>query len=180
MNAMEILNRCRSAAGEIERLDQRIARYRACATDSSARIGRVGCAQGTACDPVSQFAVEIADCRQQRDQRQREYMAENYCACKLLDTLPETECATLYRYYLARKTVGEIACSLHFTVNYVKRKKAEAVARLEESILLRFMNICRTGILIRSSRTECENHEDTPRIPLGYPQETQRIPKGYP
>ena len=119
MNAMEILNRCRSAAGEIERLDQRIARYRACATDSSARIGRVGCAQGTACDPVSQFAVEIADCRQQRDQRQREYMAENYCACKLLDTLPETECAILYRYYLARKTVGEIACSLHFTVNYV-------------------------------------------------------------
>ena len=54
------------------------------------------------------------------------------CACKLLDTLPETECAILYRYYLARKTVGEIACSLHFTVNYVKRKKAEAVARLEE------------------------------------------------
>lgn len=132
MNAMEILNRCRSAAGEIERLDQRIARYRACATDSSARIGRVGCAQGTACDPVSQFAVEIADCRQQRDQRQREYMAENYCACKLLDTLPETECAILYRYYLARKTIGEIACSLHFTVNYVKRKKAEAVAKLEE------------------------------------------------
>lgn len=132
MNAIDILKRCRSAESELKLLDERIARYRACATDSAAHINPAGRVQGSGGDALSAFAVEIGDCEQERQQRQREYKAESYCACKLLDALPETECTILYRFYVGGQTVNGIASALSFTTNYVKRKKADGLALAAE------------------------------------------------
>lgn len=132
MNAIDIMNRCRNAASEINRLNERIARYRACATDSAAHINQTGRVQGSGGDSVSSFAVAVGDCERQRERRKQEYEAESYCACKLLDELPETECTVLYRYYVGVQTVGGIAAALRFTTNYVKRKKADGLMLLEK------------------------------------------------
>lgn len=132
MNAIDILNRCRSAQADIRRLEERIARYRDCATDSSAHINPNGRVQGSGSDSLAEFAAEICDCEEERDKRKREYKAESYCACKLLDRLPETECSVLYRFYMSGQTVDGIAAAIGLTANYVKRKKADGLARLAQ------------------------------------------------
>ena len=132
MNAIDILNRCRSAQDDIRRLEERMARYRDCATDSSAHINPNGRVQGAGGDALAEFAGEICYCEQQRDRRKREYKAESYCACKLLDKLPETECTVLYRFYMNGQTVDGIAAAIGLTANYVKRKKADGLARLAQ------------------------------------------------
>lgn len=142
MNAINILNRCRSAQAEIRRLEERIARYRDCATDSSAHINPNGRVQGSGGDSLSEFAAEICDCTKQCDKRKLEYKAESYCACKLLDRLPETECAVLYRFYMNGQTVDGIAAAIGLTANYVKRKKADGLtflAQIDPKVVLELL-----------------------------------------
>ncbi|MDD3410335.1 MAG: hypothetical protein PHY12_05960 [Eubacteriales bacterium] len=134
MNAIDILNRCRNAQNELRRLEERINRYRACATDTSAHINPNGRVQGSGGDSLSEFAAEISDCTAEYEKRQREYKAESYCACKLLDGLPEVECTVLYRFYLGGQTLHGIAVALSLTDGYVKSKKADGLRLISQIV----------------------------------------------
>jgi hypothetical protein len=142
MNAVDILNRCRDAIGEIKRLEARKARLLECATNATSRLNPTGGSRSGMTDKVSGFAADIDECDRALSARRRAYDVELRAACRLVDMLPEPECGVLYRYYVQGQTVGGIVSALNYSPSYVKQTKrsglraAEAIPREAVAALL--------------------------------------------
>lgn len=133
MKAMDILRRCRSAASDISRTQQRIAqrrdaltciaapKIRADGTDRSARSS----------DKTSELMADIDGLERALEQRRNQQQAEIVAALVLLDCLPETDSGILYRYYIKRDSVPSIAAAMGFTDGYIRKVKADAESRLD-------------------------------------------------
>lgn len=133
MKAMDILRRCRSAASDISRTQQRIAQRRDALTYIAAPQIR---ADGTdrsarSSDKTSELMADIDGMERALEQRRNQQQAEIVAALVLLDCLPETDSGILYRYYIKRDSVPCIAAALGFTDGYIRKVKADAESRLD-------------------------------------------------
>ena len=133
MKAMDILRRCRSAASDISRTQQRIAQRRDALTCIAAPQIR---ADGTdrsarSSDKTSELMADIDGLERALEQRRNQQQAEIVAALVLLDCLPETDSGILYRYYIKRDSVPSIAAAMGFTDGYIRKVKADAESRLD-------------------------------------------------
>lgn len=133
MKAMDILRRCRSAASDISRTQQRIAQRRDALTYIAAPQIR---ADGTdrsarSSDKTSELMADIDGLERALEQRRNQQQAEIVAALVLLDCLPETDSGILYRYYIKRDSVPSIAAAMGFTDGYIRKVKADAESRLD-------------------------------------------------
>ena len=133
MKAMDILRRCRSAASDISRTQQRIAQRRDALTCIAAPLIR---ADGTdrsarSSDRTSELMADIDGLERALEQRRNQQQAEIVAALVLLDCLPETDSGILYRYYIKRDSVPSIAAAMGFTDGYIRKVKADAESRLD-------------------------------------------------
>lgn len=133
MKAMDILRRCRSAASDISRTQQRIAQRRDALTRIAAPQIR---ADGTdrsarSSDKTSELMADIDGLERALEQRRNQQQAEIVAALVLLDCLPETGSGILYRYYIKRDSVPSIAAAMGFTDGYIRKAKADAESRLD-------------------------------------------------
>lgn len=131
MHAVEILNRCRDGQRDIRQLRDRLARLLECATNTTARLDRVGGRSGER-DKLSTFASDIEQCEGMLKAREKRYEAELLAACKIVDELDELESGILYRYFVQGQSTSEIAKALHYSAGYVKRRKAAGIAAVWE------------------------------------------------
>ena len=135
MKAIHLLERCRSADDEIERLRISVRQKRALATSISAPPGDPnggGRGSGGDHDKIGRLAADIADLEERIAQREQEKSVEIAAASVLMDHLPGLESKILYGYYLRGESTGAVARRLKYQPNYVRRKKREAERILEE------------------------------------------------
>lgn len=133
MKAMDILRRCRSAASDISRTQQRIAQRRDALTCIAAPQIRVDGTDRSArsSDKTSELMADIDGLERALEQRRNQQQAEIVAALVLLDCLPETDSGILYRYYIKRDSVPSIAAAMGFTDGYIRKVKADAESRLD-------------------------------------------------
>lgn len=133
MKAMDILRRCRSAASDISRTQQRIAQRRDALTCIAAPQIRTDGTDRSArsSDKTSELMADIDGLERALEQRRNQQQAEIVAALVLLDCLPETDSGILYRYYIKRDSVPSIAAAMGFTDGYIRKVKADAESRLD-------------------------------------------------
>lgn len=129
MTAMQLLDRCRRAAHDILRIDDRMARLRECAEKVTSCLGQMGGGSGIS-DKALAFVEQLEACRIERDERERAYECELLAACEIVDRLPELTGGILYRYYVNGQSLKYIADALGYTRPYVRQKKTEGDRRI--------------------------------------------------
>lgn len=134
MKATHLLERCRAADDEIERLRISVRQKRALATSISAPPGDPnGGGRGSGDhDKIGRLAADIADLEERIALREQEKSVEIAAASVLMDRLPGLESKILYGYYLRGESTGAISRRLKYQPNYVRRKKREAERMLEQ------------------------------------------------
>ena len=136
MNAVHILERCRSAPQEKESIRQSIERYR----DGAMSISRYGLAAGghgsSEGDKLADIAVRVSEKEDALAKREREYAAEISAACLLLDRLPDQESGVLHLFYLQGYTLASVAQRVHNSYSYVRKLKADGLTLAEGVPLL--------------------------------------------
>lgn len=134
---MTILKRCRGAADDIRRLEQRIRQRQEALDIGGMRLNPIGGGKGTAeQDRMALMAAEVDEIEREKQDREDARRAEIASAVLLLEMLPELESGVLHRYYVLRMSTGEIARELRRESSYVRKKKRdgeETLALLEES-----------------------------------------------
>lgn len=134
MKAIEILNRCRAADAEINRIQQRIeqrnsALYRITAgrmdANSSSRVSGNH-------DKIGTLEADIDTLKRQLLARKRSKQVEMAAACALLDYLDAASSDVLYRFYVLGETTAAIAAARGYQDGTVRAKKAEALKILAE------------------------------------------------
>ena len=120
MNAIRILNDCRSAPEEIRRTEQRIwQRQRFVAGRRTDRPGN-----------AEQLREEIERLQEELTRQQQRSAVLTAAACALLDRLPGTESAVLYGYYIEGQSVAGLARKLSYSEGYVRKLRKQGEDRL--------------------------------------------------
>lgn len=131
MRARELLERCRGAGRDIQRLQDRINRLYECATSTSSFLSPVkGGSGGTPVDRFGGFAADIDEAEQELKERRQAHESEMLACCKLLEQLPDLECTILHRFYVLAMPLSKIAQTQGYTLGHVKRRKAEGLNML--------------------------------------------------
>lgn len=133
MQAIVILQRCRDAAGDIRRLEQRIQRRRDALTSISAPLpdpngGSRG--QGDP-DKIGKVEAEIDALERRKNAREEAQRIEVAAACVLLDSLPELESDVLHGYYIKQESTAIIAKRLKYQDSYIRKVKGNAEKALD-------------------------------------------------
>jgi len=131
MTAMELLERCRSADGEIKRIERQILDLREAMENVSPRVNDAGASRGTFVhDRLAEFVARI-DALDAKVRTRALQHSDEILACSLLaNSLPEGEHMVIYQFYVMRKSPEGIANEQHFSERHVSRLKARAVSRL--------------------------------------------------
>ncbi len=129
MRARELLERCRAANRDIRRMQEKINRLHKCAMRTSSFLSPVS-GGGVVSDRYGGFAADIDDAERELKERREQHESEMLACCKLLEKLPELECAILHRFYVLEQTLGQIAKKQGYTVGYCKRRKSEGLRML--------------------------------------------------
>lgn len=132
MTAMDVLQRCQRADGDMRRIREKIDRYR----DSAARLNPVPtCAPAHGdgeTDKMAAIMAEIDELERMIGRREREYQAELVAANRLIDMVPgENARRAAGMYYIDRKTIAGIAQEMRYSYGYVcalRRHAADALA----------------------------------------------------
>ena len=130
MTALEVLERCRRAEADRRAVESRIQRYRDSATRITSTIGGEGSRGTSDQDRMAAIMGEIDQLERAAGVRRREYAAELAAANRLLDGLPEVECAVLDRFYLRGLSMAAVARVLGYSYGYVRGVKVQAQAAL--------------------------------------------------
>lgn len=132
VTAMEILRRCRSAAADVAKMQQKIDQRRdalTCIAPSGTTPS--GKNQGAASkDKTGTLIADIDELEQALKDRKNQQLAETMAVLVLLDLLPKTSSDVLYRYYIKRQSIPRIAVALSYTDGYVRKVKADAEGHL--------------------------------------------------
>lgn len=128
MEAITIFKRCRAAAGDIRRLQQRIQQRRAALTSiTSPQADPNGGSKGsTDPDKYGKLLADIDALERDLEARKQARTCEIAAACVLLDKLPETESGVLHGYYIAQETTAIIAVRLKYQDSYIRKVKRNA------------------------------------------------------
>lgn len=126
MRAMTILRRCREAADELRRYDQRIRQRREAMGVSGVQMDPNGGSRGGG-DPdrMGRMMADLDLIERAKADREDARKAEVASAVLILDMLPELESGILHRYYILRESTGEIARKEKYEASYVRKKKRD-------------------------------------------------------
>ena len=120
MNAIRILNDCRSAPEEIRRTEQRIwQRQRFVAGRRTDRPGN-----------AERLREEIRQLQEELTGMQQRSAVLIAAACALLDHLPGTESEVLYGYYIEGQSVAGLARKLSYSEGYVRKLRRQGEDQL--------------------------------------------------
>ena len=142
ITAMEILERCRRAGADTQRLREKIGMFRDAAGRMTSSIDGVGSRSTGESDHMATLMGEIDEVERQLRQREREYAVEISAACQLLDALPPMECQVLNRYYVRRETLNAIAVGMGYSYSYVRTLKTsgrDALRQVPEGAVARML-----------------------------------------
>jgi hypothetical protein len=124
MEAMTILRRCRRSAEDIERLENQIWRRRDAIGSQAPQMDPNGGSRGTGDpDKIGWMVADLADVERKLEERKEEAAVETASSCALLDMLPDLESDILYRYYVKRMTVPQIAHAKKYQDGYLRKRK---------------------------------------------------------
>lgn len=134
MQAIDILQRCRDATGDIRRLAQRIQRRRDALTSISAPLPdpNGGSHEQNDPDKISRVEAEIDALERKKRAREDAQRAEVAAACVLLDSLPELEGSVLHGFYIKQESTAGIAKRLRYQDSYIRKVKISAEKALKE------------------------------------------------
>jgi len=131
MTAIELLERCRGADGEIKRIERRITDLRETMENVSPRVNDAGASRGAFIhDRVAEFVARIDELEAKKRVRALQQSDEILAVTLMLDTFPDREHMVIYQFYVMRKSAEAIAKDEHFSERHVCRLKARAVTRL--------------------------------------------------
>lgn len=130
---MIILQRCRAAKRDIDRLEQRIEQRRdVLSSISGPQVDPNGVIRGSGdADKVGRIMADIDELEREIAARREEAEIEKVSACALMDMVPELEGKILYAYYVKRMDTGEIGRKEKFTAGYVRKVKRGGEQLLE-------------------------------------------------
>lgn len=131
MTAMEILQRCREADGDRERIRRRMQRCRESAESISSFIGAKGTSSGAERDRLAFFTAELDALERELCKRDKAYHAEVEAAYQLLGMVPEVEREVLHAHYILGQTLAQVAAGLDRAYDYVRRVKREGVRQVK-------------------------------------------------
>lgn len=134
MEAITILQRCRMAACDIQRLDQRIQQRREALYSISAPQAdpNGGSRSHGEQDKTGKLLADIDALEKRREARTQAYAVELASACVLLDKLPELESKVLHAYYVKREKTPGIARRLRYQESYIRKVKRNGESLLRE------------------------------------------------
>lgn len=134
MDAMTIFQRCRSAAGDIRRLNQRIQQRREALTGASAPQldPNGGSRTRTATDKTGKLLADIDALERQVEARKQARSVELAAACALLDALPELESQVLYGYYIGLESAAGMARRMKYQDSYIRKVRRSGEKKLCE------------------------------------------------
>lgn len=133
MHAMTIMERCRNAQTDIDRIRQRILRRRDAIESITAHADDVGGSHGSSDpDKIGRFVAEIDRLNDQAQRREKARSAEIAAVCEMLDALPDNEADVLHKWYIGGRSMRGIARSLHYTEGYCRKLKSAGDARIME------------------------------------------------
>ena len=132
ITAMVIMERCKSAERDLRLIREKVARYRDASQRMTSTLDGVGSRGTGEADRLAAIMGEIDELERRAATRDKEYTAELAAACKLLNMLPSIECSILGRYYVSRQPLKAIAADLGYSYGYVRTRKGEGCAKLEE------------------------------------------------
>lgn len=136
MDAMDVLESCRSAVRELASLRGRKERLQEVAVDPGGHSTDSSGSRSTrerdrmAAYVAAQDTLEREICRREADMQ-----IEEMVGAMLIDRFlcgSDQHAAVIYAYYIRRKTYREISVERHLSVSRVKNLKLEAVALLRE------------------------------------------------
>lgn len=123
MDAMTILKRCRGAADEIARIEQRIRQRRSVMSSLGSPLSNTGGGRSAAGDRMSGLMADLDQLERQLTARKERRNAEVASSCALLDELPSLESSVLFGFYVGRENVPALARRLKYQEGYVRRVK---------------------------------------------------------
>lgn len=134
MDAMTIFERCRSAAGEIRRLNQRIQQRREAMKSAPAPQPDPsgGSRTRAATDRTGKMVADIDALERQLEARKQARGAELAAACALLDDLPELESSVLYGYYIGMESAASMARRMKYQDSYIRKVRRNGEKLLNE------------------------------------------------
>ncbi len=134
MEAIIILRRCRTAAGEIRWLNQRIQQRREAMTSLSAPpFDPNGGSHGqSAPDKLGKLLSDIDSLERSLENRKQARLVEIAAACALLDRLPALESSVLHGFYIKQESTSSIAKRLNYQDSYIRKVKINAEKTLGE------------------------------------------------
>lgn len=136
LTGMVILQRCREADEDIALIDARIRRQReTMEAMGGMRMDAVGGGKGTP-DPdrMGRMMAKLDGIEREKERRERERDAEIYSAGLLVDMLPNLEGEILHQYYVMGLSTGQIGRKMGYTGSYVRKKKTDGEAVMEQII----------------------------------------------
>lgn len=139
ITAMEMLERCRRAPGDLLKLNAQLARLRECAEGLRGQdAAKVGSAGTTEQDRLAAFSAEIDEMERKIQRRKKEKLEEERVTCLLIAGIPAVMGEVLYRYYVCCLKLAVIAQQNSYHPSYVRKLKAqgdEKIMRVESSVV---------------------------------------------
>ena len=130
LTALEILERCRRAEAEQQRLREKRESYLDAATGMGIRLDGIGSRGSGGQDRMGSIVGEIDAVERALKRRSEEYAAEVLAAGRLLDLLPVQERRVLRGCYLQKLPLKNVAAELGYSYGYVRSLKAAGRRRL--------------------------------------------------
>ena len=135
ITAMEILERCRQAPGDLDELERQKARLWECAQGIWGQdLNRVGSPGTAEPDRMSAFSAEIDEVERKIVKRLQEKAAEEKAACKLISYIPAIMGEVLYRYYVGGMPLAAIATHCNYHPSYVRKQKARGDSLVRQTL----------------------------------------------
>lgn len=132
MTAMNVLQRCLRAGGDMRRMREKIDRYRNSAARLHPTQTDTPAHGGGEADKMAAIMAEIDELERMIDRREREYQAELVAANQLIDMVPgENARRAAGMYYIDGKNIAGIAQEMRYSYGYVcalRRSAADALA----------------------------------------------------
>lgn len=140
IKAIDILERCRKAPEDIERLEAQLSRLKERAEGLRGQdLGRIGSAGTGEADKLAAFAADIDDVERQIRRRTLEKIEEERVACRLIAFVPAIMGEILYRYYVVGMKLEAVAKQCDYHPAYVRKVKARgdlAMGAVKSSVVM--------------------------------------------
>lgn len=135
MDAMEVLDACRSASRELASLRGRLQRLRQAAGGLGGHSFNEGIRSTGERDRAAAYIVARVSLEQEIRARERDMEIEEITGAMLIDQGlrgHDQHAAVMYAYYIRRESCKEISADMHLSTSRIRNLKAEGAVLLRE------------------------------------------------